>query len=148
MSDIKGYLIVLTLAAVLVTKIPSLMDEVEAERNTNENGIEIVDELKSNIYSITLGEEHSEENSDKFFLGTKTKRNKVYYYYYREAESGGLFLDSVRDDKVKLFVTLEPGEVPYYKGRLMRYSLFLDNQVELYLPKDFIKKEIDLDLKR
>lgn len=133
----------LTLAAVLVTKIPSLMDEVEAERNTNENGIEIVDELKFNIHSIALGEEHSEGNSDKFFLGTKTKRNKVYYYYYyREAESGGLFLDSVRADKVKLFVTLEPGKVPYYKGRLMRYSLFLDNQVELHLPKDFIKKDL------
>ena len=148
MGDIRGYLIVLTLAAVLVTKIPSLVDEVEAERNTNENGIEIVDELEFNIHSITLGEESSEENSDKFFLGTKSKHNKMYYYFYREAESGGLFLDSVRADKVKLFVTLEPGEVPYYKGRLMRYSFFLYHQVELYLPKDFIKKDMDTDLQK
>ena len=148
MSDIKGYLIVLTLTAVLVTNIHSLMDEVEAERNTNENGIKIIDESKSNIHSITLGEENSEENSDKFFLGTKSKRNKIYYYFYREAESGGLFLDSVRADKVELFATLEPGEAPYHKGRLIRYSLFVDNQEELHLPKDFIKKEIDLDSKR
>jgi hypothetical protein len=80
-----------------------------------------------------------------FVLGTGMLNGESYYIAYEIQSDGGKILKKYDADSVIVYDTLEHGDTPYLKKSI---SGFLGTNVEikLYVPKDTIDKNLDIDL--
>lgn len=88
------------------------------------------------IQSVNIGN----ENSGRFILGIGWSGDEQYYYVYQINEDGGKQLKKYDASGVVIYDDLDENEEPY----LDRSGY----QVKMYLPKDTIKEEYDVDIKK
>lgn len=132
LAFIVGILCVTTMAVIVI-------DIKRSNHEANKTHEEIIP-----LYSISTEEQYSGAYHGSFIYGVAHINSKEYIVTYRILDDGGKQYYKINREDTIIYDTLEPDEQAYVKVEINNIGETISTK--LYVPKDTIAKEINLEL--